>query len=177
MNTGGKQNLVSVDVADPGHYALVKQGRLDRASGPRQELPEGPGVDSQGIRAEPGPTHRDQIIERRVAPQPAESPRVAKDEPPPFAEVPDTMHVVVTMKPFAGWAVPQLPGHPQVHTDGRTAARDDRQLLAVTLQPFDALAHQEAAAADMQFRAARPREAASDDIRSSQPDPANYRAQ
>ncbi len=160
MNAGGEEDLVSVNVADPCHYGLVEQGRLDRASGPSQDLPEGPGVDSQGIRTEPGPTDRGEIVERRVAPQPAESSWVAKDEPSPIAptldQVPDTMHVVTPTKPFAGRAVPQLSGHAQVYTDGRTAARNNRQLFAVALDPFDLFAHQEPATADTDLGTACP---------------------
>jgi predicted RNase H-like nuclease len=53
MNAGCKEDLVSVNIADPGHDALVQQCRLDRASGSRQQFPETPGVDRQGIRTQP----------------------------------------------------------------------------------------------------------------------------
>ena len=36
MDPGPEQDLVGVDVADPGQHLLVHQGRLDRPAGPRQ---------------------------------------------------------------------------------------------------------------------------------------------
>ena len=73
-------------------------------------------------------------------------------------------------------AMPELPGHPQVHTEGRTAARNDRQLFAMPGQAIDAFALQEAGPPDTCLRAPASRVPASHDVRSRERDPPYYRA-
>lgn len=50
MNPRGEENLVSINVADPGHDMLVKKGRLDRSACPGQGPAKRAGVEAQGVR-------------------------------------------------------------------------------------------------------------------------------
>ena len=52
MKPGSEQNLVGIDVADPGHEVLVEKGRLDRSLRPGQGSTQCAGVDAQGVRAQ-----------------------------------------------------------------------------------------------------------------------------
>jgi hypothetical protein len=54
------------------------------------------------------------------------------------------MNVVVPPETLSGRAVPELARHAQVYTDGRTAAGDDGELLAMTQKALDPLAPQQA---------------------------------
>lgn len=60
--------------------------------------------------------------------------------------MPDTVNVIVASETFSGRAVPELTRHAQVYADGRTAAGDDGELLAMACQTLDPLAHQQASA-------------------------------
>ncbi len=52
MNPGGKENLVRIDIANPGHDMLVEKGRLDRATCPGQGPAQRADIDGQGIRSQ-----------------------------------------------------------------------------------------------------------------------------
>ena len=58
--------------------------------------------------------------------------------------MPYTMNVVVPPETLSSRAVPELTRHAQVYTDGRTAAGDDGELLAMTQKALDPLAPQQA---------------------------------
>lgn len=140
--------FVGIDIADAGKNALIEQYSFDHTSRLMNASFQLPAGDRQRIRSENRPSFGEELFIRRKRPQAAEAARITEEE---FSlaggglENPPTVNVGCRM--FVGRCVisasrtvyPALTRHAKVDADRRTAFADDRELLAVTLKPADAL--------------------------------------
>ena len=150
VDTSGKKDLVGVNIADTGQYALVKKGSLDRPRRLAEAVRERPGVERKRVGAEPRPAQGTEVLDRREDPESAEATRVAKDESTSLAfcmrvgprgrgDSPDAVDVVAAAETLASRAEPELAGHAQVDAQDGATLGDDGELLPVPLEPPDRL--------------------------------------
>ena len=150
VDSGAKEGLVGIDVADAGDDLLIEQRRFDRPAGGGQGGSQVVVADGQRIGPEPGPVDGLQRSARIEGGQPAESTRIAEDQAVArrvCGEAPDDVEVI-----FAGWLAAcgkedELAAHAQLHEQRRgIPVGDDGELLAMAAQFADAAAFQQRAA-------------------------------
>ena len=81
VNLSGKEDFVSVDIADPCHDVLVEESGLDRATRLAEAASERLGTYRQGVRAQARPSCGVQCLGGWESPEAAEAAGVAEDQP------------------------------------------------------------------------------------------------